>query len=129
MVPPIAAVDGPASSIHATDTGYAVRRNAAADTFSITGPPAGIVAVGGYRFRANDIQGHSQMLGDDATLAALPDRLNGNRLVGRAANDDATRQAATKQGLNALVVDAFRPRGEPAQPETGDRAVPSRQPG
>jgi hypothetical protein len=129
MVPPIAAVDGPASSIHATDTGYAVRRNAAGDTFSITAPPAGILAVGGYRFRANDIQNHSQMLGDDATLAALPDRLNGNRLVGRAANDDATRQAATKQGLNALVVDAFRPRGEAAQPETGDRAAPSRRPG
>jgi hypothetical protein len=129
MVPPVADVDGPASSIHATDTGYAVRRDPATDTFSITAPPAGIVAVGGYRFRANDIQDHSQMLGDDVTLAALPDRINGNRLVGRAANDDATRHAAGKQGLNALVVDAFRPRGETAQPESGERAAPSRQPG
>jgi hypothetical protein len=128
MVPPVAAVDGPASSLAGTDTGYAVRRTATTDTFSITAPPAGIVSVGGYRFSAADIQDHSQLLGDDATLAALPDRLNGNRLVGRSSNDTATRHTATRHGLNALVADAFRARGDTPS-EASDNAAPSRQPG
>jgi hypothetical protein len=113
MIPPVTAADG-ATSAKWTDTGYAARGGRAGDMFHITAPPAGMVSVGGYRFRASDIQDHSQVLGEDTTLAALPDRLNGNRLVGRATNDASARHTATERGLNALVVDAFRARGEAA---------------
>lgn len=111
MVPPVDTADASGWM----DTGYAARGVSAGETLQLTAPPAGIVTVGGYRFRASDIQDQAHLLGEDATLAVLPDRLNSNRFVGRAANDATTREKATQQGLNALLVDAFRPRGDAAR--------------
>ena len=50
----------------------------------ITAPPSGIMAVGGYRFLAQDLQEWARRLGQGALLTALPDRLSGHRLAGRA---------------------------------------------
>ena len=92
------------------DTGYAVRTDRTTGALCITAPPPGILAVGGYRFQADDLQAWSKRLGDGATLTALPDRLSGHRLAGRANDNARARGALAELGLNPLMVEAFRDR-------------------
>ena len=66
------------------DTDYAARLDRATGAINITAPPSGIMAVGGYRFLAQDLQEWARRLGQGALLTALPDRLSGHRLAGRA---------------------------------------------
>ena len=93
------------------DSGYAARidRNGA---IIITAPPAGLVSVGGYRFLSSDLSEWAKRLGQGALLTALPDRLSGHRLAGRAQNNARAREALTQLGLNPLMVDAFRDRSD-----------------
>ena len=49
-----------------------------------------------------------------ALLTALPDRLNGHRLAGRAQDNARAREALNELGLNPLMVEAFRDRSNPA---------------
>lgn len=93
------------------DTGFSARRDRKSGGLVITAPPPGIHAVGGYRFRSGDLNDWAGALGDEVMLTALPDRMSGYRLAGRATNNAAARKTATDQGLNALVSDAFRERG------------------
>jgi hypothetical protein len=92
------------------DTEYAVRLDRTQDTISITAPPAGVMAVGGYRFLAQDLHEWSRRLGQGALLTALPDRLSGHRLAGRALDNARAREALAELGLNPLMVEAFRDR-------------------
>ena len=80
---------------------------------NITAPPSGIMTVGGYRFLAQDLQEWSKRLGQGALLTALPDRLSGHRLAGRAQDNARAREALTELGLNPLMVEAFRDRSAP----------------
>ena len=45
-------------------------------------------------------------------LTALPDRLSGHRLAGRAQDNARARDALAELGLNPLMVEAFRDRTE-----------------
>jgi len=92
------------------DTEYAVRLDRAHDTIAITAPPAGVMAVGGYRFLSQDLHEWSRRLGQGALLTALPDRLSGHRLAGRAQDNARAREALAELGLNPLMVEAFRDR-------------------
>jgi hypothetical protein len=92
------------------DTGYAARLDRATGAVSITAPPSGIMAVGGYRFLSDDLQEWARRLGQGAMLTALPDRLCGHRLAGRANNNARARGALAELGLNPLMVEAFRDR-------------------
>ena len=92
------------------DTEYAVRLDRASSAIVITAPPPGIMAVGGYRFLASDLQEWSRRLGPGALLTALPDRLSGHRLAGRAQDSARARDALSELGLNPLMVEAFRDR-------------------
>jgi hypothetical protein len=92
------------------DTGYAARLDRATGAILITAPPAGIMAVGGYRFLSQDLQEWAKRLGQGAMLTALPDRLCGHRLAGRANNNARAREALAELGLNPLMVEAFRDR-------------------
>ena len=76
----------------------------------VSGPPAGLVSVGGYRFAWRDLQDLLAELGDGATLAALPDRLAGHRLAGIAADRERLREALAARGVNPLLLAAFRDR-------------------
>lgn len=96
------------------DTGYAARLDRATGTICITAPPSGIMAVGGYRFLSQDLQEWARRLGQGALLTALPDRLSGYRLVGRAQDNARAREALAGLGLNPLMVEAFRDRTRPA---------------
>ena len=66
------------------DTDYAARLDRVTGAINITAPPSGVMAVGGYRFLAQDLQEWARRLGQGALLTALPDRLSGHRLAGRA---------------------------------------------
>jgi acyl-CoA synthetase (AMP-forming)/AMP-acid ligase II len=92
------------------DTGYAARLDKAKGTITITAPPAGIVAVGGYRFLSQDLDEWARRLTGGAMLTALPDQLNGYRLAGRASDNRRAREALGELGLNPLMVEAFRDR-------------------
>jgi hypothetical protein len=92
------------------DTGYAARLDRARGAICITAPPSGIMAVGGYRFLSNDLQEWARRLGQGALLTALPDRLSGHRLAGRAQDNARAREALGELGLNPLMVEAFRDR-------------------
>jgi hypothetical protein len=92
------------------DTEYAARLDRSTGAICITAPPSGIMAVGGYRFLAGDLQEWARRLGQGALLTALPDRLSGHRLAGRAQDNARAREALSELGLNPLMVEAFRDR-------------------
>jgi len=92
------------------DTEYAARLDRTSEAICITAPPAGIMAVGGYRFLSGDLQEWTRRLGQGALLTALPDRLSGHRLAGRAQDNARARKALSELGLNPLMVEAFRDR-------------------
>ncbi|MGQ0683956.1 AMP-binding protein [Bradyrhizobium sp.] len=96
------------------DTEYAARLDRATGGISITAPPSGIMAVGGYRFLAQDLQEWAKRLGQGALLTALPDRMSGYRLAGRAPDNSRAREALSGLGLNPLMVEAFRDRSSAA---------------
>jgi len=92
------------------DTDYAARLDRATGAINITAPPSGVMAVGGYRFLAEDLQEWAKRLGQGALLTALPDRMSGYRLAGRAPDNSRAREALSELGLNPLMVEAFRDR-------------------
>ncbi len=92
------------------DTDYAARLDRSTGAICITAPPSGVMAVGGYRFLSQDLQQWAKRLGPGALLTALPDRLSGHRLAGRAQDNARTREALAELGLNPLMVEAFRDR-------------------
>jgi hypothetical protein len=96
------------------DTEYAARLDRGRGEIFITAPPSGIMAVGGYRFLASDLQEWGRRLGQGALLTALPDRLSGHRLAGRAPDNARAREALSELGLNPLMVEAFRDRSSAA---------------
>ena len=78
----------------------------------VTGPPAGIVSVGGYRFPLHDLQEVVSRIDSGATLAALPDPILGQRLIGNAADRDTMQAALNAVGVNPIVAAAFCDRRE-----------------
>jgi hypothetical protein len=92
------------------DTDYAARLDRSTGAMCITAPPSGVMAVGGYRFLSQDLQQWAKRLGQGALLTALPDRLSGHRLAGRAQDNARAREALAGLGLNPLMVKAFRDR-------------------
>ena len=116
MVPLAAYVSAPdllrrdAAPITYVDTGYAARIDRTTGAICITAPPSGLLTVGGYRFQADDLDAWAKRLGEGTMLTALPDRLSGHRLAGRANDNARARGALTELGLNPLMIEAFRDR-------------------
>jgi hypothetical protein len=69
----------------------------------VTGPPSELVSVGGYRFALHDLGEVARRVKAVATLAALPDPLVGQRLVGSAADRDTMQAALNAVGLGCLL--------------------------
>jgi hypothetical protein len=92
------------------DTGYPCRAEPQANGFAVTGPPAGLVSVGGYRFAIRDVQNLVAQADQEANLAALPDTFAGHRLAGTSKDRASMRHTLSAIGLNPLVVRAFRDR-------------------
>ena len=89
------------------DTGYTCSVDRDTRTMVVTGPPAGIVGVGGYRFVLRELQDLLAGIDGGGRIAALPDPLSGQRLSGSAANVEIVQAALTGRGVNPLVVGAF----------------------
>ncbi len=117
--PPGAAPGGDARSAPDgfVDTGFACRLDRATGTLTVTAPPAGITAVGGYRFRQRAIDAEVAAADPAAIIAALPDALLGQRLAGSARDPAATAAALRVRGANALLAGAFRPASRPVAAE------------
>lgn len=96
------------------DTGYACVSDHDAPVLAVTGPPPGVISVGGYRFAMRELQDVVSEVGGGGTLAALPDALAGHRLAGNAGDREAVQAALTERGVNPLLVGAFRERRRPA---------------
>ena len=94
------------------DSGYPCRVDMLTKSVVVTGPPSGIVNVGGYRFPLCTLLQAIGRIDSGAALAALPDPLTGQRLVGSAAELDAMAAALGALGVNPLVTAAFGERGE-----------------
>jgi hypothetical protein len=94
------------------DTGYTCRADGD-QTMVVTGPPPGLVGIGGYRFSAQALHDAVARAGA-ASLAPLPDPLSGQRLAGSAADPEALQRALTAIGVNPLLIGAFR--GGPSAP-------------
>jgi hypothetical protein len=92
------------------DTFYPCRIAGGSGALVVTGPPAGVVTMGGYRFITARLQETVSQLEPGAMVAAFPDSLAGQRVAGIAVHRDAIRDALTELGFNPLVVNAFRAR-------------------
>jgi non-ribosomal peptide synthetase component E (peptide arylation enzyme) len=104
--PPLLKVDGKGF----VDTEYPCRVGRDGRTLTISGPPAGLINVGGYRFAWRELQDLLAELGQGGSVAALPDRLTGHRLAGVAADRESVRTALAARGVNPLLIAAFRDR-------------------
>jgi hypothetical protein len=89
------------------ETGYPCRIDPHARTLILTGPPAGIAEVGGYRFALRELQRLITNIDSGGRIAALPDAFCGYRLAGSSDDSGALRRALIKLGVNPLVADAF----------------------
>ena len=76
----------------------------------ITGPPAGIVSVGGCRFVLSKLQDAVSRIEPGAMIAAFPDGLTGQRIAGIAGKREDVQDVLARLGHCPLVVDAFRQR-------------------
>jgi hypothetical protein len=94
------------------DTGYSCRADAAAQEIVVTSAPTGIASVGGYRFGLRHLQEAVDRIGGGATLAALPDPLLGQVLIGNAPDRAVMRTALKEAGANPIAVGAFSGVGE-----------------
>jgi AMP-binding enzyme len=101
------------------DSGYTCRIDSVTEAIVATGPPSGIVNVGGYRFPLHDLQEIVRRVDGDAKVAALPDPVIGQRLIGNAADRDTMQAALNLVGVNPLVVAAFRDRSGLTAPPLG----------
>ncbi len=61
------------------DTGYTCRIEDGGTSLVVTGPPAGMVSVGGYRLPLHELQEAIGKIDSGATLTALPDPVIGQR--------------------------------------------------
>jgi AMP-binding enzyme len=93
------------------DTGFACQLNGDDRTLTITAPPAGSTAVGGYRFRQNEVDELIAKADPGATIVALPDADLGQRLAGAATDRGSLSAKLQASGTNPLITRAFRPRG------------------
>ena len=80
----------------------------------MTGPPGGITAIGGYRFRPLEVETLVAEADPTATVVALPGGLLAQRLAGSALDNGAVLRNCCENGANPLISGAFRPRGQAA---------------
>jgi hypothetical protein len=98
------------------DTGYPCELDPTSRVLTISGPPAGIVGVGGYRFGLRALTDIAAQAEPGSTVASLPDALGGRRLTGTAADRGRVRVELTNRGINPLVVGAFAAQQADDQP-------------
>jgi non-ribosomal peptide synthetase component E (peptide arylation enzyme) len=89
------------------DTGYPCRFDRATNRIVVTGPPSGVVSVGGYRVPLRELEETVARIDPQSSVAALPDALIGQRLAGVAIDRRAVQRALAAQGAQPLLTAAF----------------------
>jgi acyl-CoA synthetase (AMP-forming)/AMP-acid ligase II len=92
------------------DTGYACRIDRETDAMVVTGPPAGLVTIGGHRLVQSELQAMVERAAPGAVVAALPDALLGQKLAGSTGDRAAAQHALAALGVSPLLSGAFRER-------------------
>ena len=92
------------------DTGQPCRLTAGGLSLVVSGPPAGVATIGGYRLRMRDLDVMADSL--DATLAVLPQEFTGQRLAGSASAHATMLRRLQERGVGPLIVAAFHRPGE-----------------
>jgi hypothetical protein len=113
IFPPADEPVDPAASAFA-DTGHPCQADPERGTLIITGGPPGLAQVGGYRFERSELDALVAEAALDATIAALPHAILGERLAGSAPERANVEVELTARGLNPLIAAAFRARGRVA---------------
>lgn len=90
------------------DTGLMCRLDDRRDGVIVTGAANGLASIGGYSFRAAEIETQVTKVDAQATLMTVPDALLGQRLAGQ--GRDRTSAFLQALGFNPLVTGAFRRR-------------------
>ena len=98
------------------DSGYTCHLESETKTIVVTGPPRGVVNIGGYRFPLRGLQDAIGRIDEGATLAAYPDPLVGRRLIGTAIDRGALKAALEAAGINPLVIAAFGDQSQTGTP-------------
>jgi hypothetical protein len=104
------AADAASAATGQIDTGFTCRLVTEDNSLIVTAPPAGLVAVGGYRFALHDLQHMVRGIDGNGVLAALPHALAGHRLAGHASDPVTMRDMLQTMGINPLLTAAFRDR-------------------
>ncbi|MCK9919314.1 acyl--CoA ligase [Microbacteriaceae bacterium K1510] len=89
-------------------TDFVCRPNPENESVVITGTADGFASIGGYRFRAAEIEARVAKVDAQATLTTVPDALLGQRLAGQ--GRDRTSAFLQALGFSPLVAGAFRRR-------------------
>ena len=89
------------------DTGYPCRITSDTHAPIVTAAPPGLVTVGGHRLLARDLDRIAEELGPEATIAALPHALLGQRLAAQTA-DPGIANDLQRHGASPLIVGALR---------------------
>jgi hypothetical protein len=87
------------------DTGYPCRT--ATGCLVVTGAKPGMITIGGYRLPRSDLDALAMTLQADELIAALPDKLLGQRLAAPRSGRDDVADMLTAHGVNPLITGAF----------------------
>jgi len=93
------------------ETGFTCRADNDAGELTVSGPPGGLAAVGGYRFTTREMEAQVSMADPAATIVALPGGLLAHKLAGSAIDKTEVAELILSHGGNPLIAAAFRPRG------------------
>ena len=93
---------------------YPCRIDRMTGTVTVTGPPPGIVSVGGYRFVLSELEDLVRRADGGAFVTALPDALAGHRLAG--ISGSAT-TCARRSPSSASIRSSPTPFGQRERPE------------
>jgi hypothetical protein len=89
------------------DTGCACRFEGGRRAVVVTGAPADMISVGGYRFSLPDLRGIVGRIDHGAAIRPLPHAVIGQRLIGTSADREGVRAALDAAGVNPLIAMAF----------------------
>ena len=87
------------------DTGYPCRP--ATGCLVVTGAKPGMISIGGYRLPRSDLDALATTLQADELIAALPDKLLGQRLAAPRSGREDVADLLTAHGVNPLIAGAF----------------------
>ena len=89
------------------DTGQRFASQPGTEAVVLNGAPSGVAGIGGYRFALRELEEVVRRIDPQARLSPVADPLMGQRLIGTAADNKATKAALDAAGANPIIGGAF----------------------